>query len=171
MKPTKVFLVLAMLLGVLCINTFVTSVAHASPYIQSPGHLFFTNISISGKAYTPGLTVEIGPNVDTTISKSWTSTNSYGGSIGVEKSIASAELKFDVSESTTWSVSCHFANTSNIFKTMYFDNVFDTYTYKIYYHYDSTFFGMVPQDVYEGNGWANKATGYSCDTGDTPSFQ
>ena len=167
MKSIKVFQVLAILLAALCVNTFATSTAHASPYIQSPGHFFFTNITITGKMYTPGLAVEIGPSVDTTISKSWTTTNSYGGSVGVEKGIASAQLKFDVSESTTWSVACHFTNTSNISKSMYFDNVFDTYTYKIYYHYDSTFFGAVPQDVYEGDGWAGQAIGYSCDTADT----
>ena len=167
MKVFKPLLLLALVIIALSFSAFTAPRAHAAvrpvthvsvgPRNQAYGYYYLTNVSVDGEEDVLEISVDIAPGVDTTITKSWTATNSWGANISIAKSIVTAGLNFDVTASTSWTVSCHADNTSSYYKTLYFDSVFSNYTFNIYYHSYIT-----GKNTYEGAGWAEKAYGYYC---------
>jgi hypothetical protein len=149
---------------VACLTVWLAPVAAAHTTIpdngpNQVGNYFITHVAFTGDEARVEYNVYIAPGTGANITKTWSVSNSFGATIGINADVVSAGLSYNVTTSTDVSETCTAnVNTTGFDQLLGWQSLFANQSYDIYWH--SNFTG---QDTKEGTGWAKEYTGPRCD--------
>jgi hypothetical protein len=122
------------------------------------GKYFLMHVADVGNESQSEYRVTIAPETSANITQTWSVSNSFGATIGINNEVVSAGLSYDVTRSTDVSETCSTnVNMTSQDQTLEWQSIFINYNYDIYWH--STITG---QDTYEGAGWAKEYINPKC---------
>lgn len=130
----------------------------ASAYVATPsngpygsGYYVITHIARTGNGSQSEYSVTISPGTSASITQSWSVSNSFSTTINIGKDIVSAQLGYNVTQTTDVSQTCSAdVNTTGHDETLEWESVFVYQSYDIYWHTD------LGGDTFQGTGWAQE---------------
>ncbi len=129
--------------------------AHVATPGNSPsgaGYYVITHIANTGNEDQSEYSIIIAPGTSANITQSWSVSNSFGATIGISKDIVSAQLGYNVTQTTSVSETCSAnVNTTDQDQLLEWQSVIINQSYDIYWHSNLT-----GDDTMQGTGWAKE---------------
>jgi hypothetical protein len=160
----KSFQLLFSLALIACLTVWLAPVAaaHTARPGNGPngaGYFYVTNVNRTSTETDSDYAITADPGASVSLTRSWTVSNSWTATVGIDAKVVSAQVNFDVTASTETSETCSNggANTANTAQLIQWQDVFDDYDFDIYWHNNLT-----NQDMKQGTGFAKKFDHPNC---------
>lgn len=119
-----------------------TAAAHVATPSNGPyesGQYVITHIANVGNVTYDEYSITIAPGAGANLSQSWSVSNSFSATIQISKDIVSAQLGYNVTQTSDVSETCSAnVNTTGEDQMLEWQSIFTNYTYDIYWHSNVT---------------------------------